>query len=403
MQPENRTPLRQDDISASRTAYDTGSEAADPAELAGRGVLGDPNDLTPPGASDPLQQQPGTRPKRMSNVSKALVAIVVLLALLAVGGLIAVRVTMNNVLGDVQRIPNVFAPLDQSTRPQKAAGTEQTLNFLLAGVDTRADQQTTGSASTGDVFVPGRQRSDVIMLVHMAADRRNCWVVSIPRDSWVGIPGYGKNKINAAYSIGGGSLLVETVEQLTKLRIDHFAAVDFAGFKDITDAVGGVDVRVAATTHDNRGSFQAGVNHLDGDQALAYVRQRDNLPNGDLDRVRRQQNIIKALMAKFGSQGILSNPARTLGLADAVAKAVSVDNSLTNADLRFLAMSLRHLMPKGVRFLTAPVSRSGRQGTQSVVYLNTTNSAELWAAIRHDDVAAYAKLHPADSLGLNPR
>jgi LCP family protein required for cell wall assembly len=363
-------------------------------------VAGMTDSAEPGGPSDPGAI---AAPKRMSSARKALLAVVVLVALLAVGGAIGVHVVTDHVLGDVQRIPDVFAPLDQSTRPQKAAGTEKTVNLLLVGVDTRADEQTTGSAGNGEIFVQGRQRSDVIMLVHIAGDRRSSSVVSIPRDSWVTVPGHGKNKINAAYSLGGGSLLVQTVEQLTNLRIDHFAVVDFAGFKDITDAVGGVDVRVAATTHDNRGSFQAGLNHLDGDQALAYVRQRYNLPNGDLDRVRRQQNIIRALMAKVGSMDLLSNPARTLGLADSVAKAVSVDDSLSDPDLDSLVLSLRHMKPAAIRFLTAPVSGLGRQGAQSVVYLNTTDSTELWSALRHDAFATYAKAHPADSLGANPR
>jgi LCP family protein required for cell wall assembly len=401
MHPENRAPVRQElDISPPRMPpYDMAPDPADPAQHGMARSIG-PEVDDPADAAHP---EPGAPGKRMSSARKALIAVVALLALLAAGGAVGARVVTDHVLGDVQRIPDVFAPLDESTRPQKPAGTEKTLNFLLVGVDTRADEQTTGSGGNGDVFEPGRQRSDVIMLVHIDADRRSSSVVSIPRDSWVTVPGHGKNKINAAYSLGGGSLLVQTVEQLTKLRIDHFAVVDFVGFKDITDAVGGVDVRVAATTHDNRGSFHAGVNHLDGDQALAYVRQRYNLPNGDLDRVRRAQNIIKALMAKAGSMGLLSNPARTLGLADSVAKAVSVDDSLSNADLRSLVLSLRHLKPAGVRFLTAPVSGLGRQGKQSVVYLDTTNSTLLWSAIGHDNVAAYAKAHPADSLGANPR
>jgi anionic cell wall polymer biosynthesis LytR-Cps2A-Psr (LCP) family protein len=190
---------------------------------------------------------------------------------------------------------------------------------------------------------------------------------------------------------------------LTNLRIDHFAVVDFAGFKDITDAVGGVDIRVAASTGDNRGTFQAGVNHLDGDAALIYVRQRHNLPGGDLDRVRRQQNVIKALMTKASSMGLLSNPARTLHLADSVAKAVSVDDSLGNGDLRSLVLSLRNLKAGAVKFLTAPVSGLGREGKQSVVYLDARNAPQLWRAINTDRVAAYVTAHPADSLGSNPR
>jgi LCP family protein required for cell wall assembly len=362
-------------------------------------------EVAPPETDDdpPDVVGPPPRRRRLSRGRKALLGVAGLLVVLIVGGAVGVHVITNRVLGDVQRIPDVFGPLDEAERPTKPAGTEKTLNFLLVGVDTRADEQTTGTAGDGDVFVPGRQRSDVIMVVHVAADRKAASVISIPRDSWVTIPGRGKNKINAAYSLGGGSLLVRTVENLTKLRIDHFAVVDFAGFKGITDSVGGIDVRIAAATGDNRGSFPAGLNHLDGDQALVYVRQRYNLPGGDLDRVRRQQNVIKALMTKAGNMGLLSNPARTLGLADSVAQAVSVDDSLSNGDLRSLTLSLRHLRSPSVKFLTAPVAGLGTEGKQSVVRLDAANNAELWRAVTDDDVAGYVRAHPTDVLGSNPR
>ena len=356
-----------------------------------------------PNRDRPDPTPPAPRERRLSRGRKALIALGVLLVVLVAGAAAGVQVLTNRVLGDVERIPDVFGPIDEATRPQKPAGTEKTINFLLVGVDTRAGEQTTGSDGDGAAFVPGRQRSDVIMLVHVAADRRTASVVSLPRDSWVTVPGRGKNKINAAYSIGGGSLLVQTVEGLTGLRIDHFAVVDFAGFKDITDAVGGIDVRVARATGDNRGSFPAGMNHLDGDQALAYVRQRYNLPGGDLDRVRRQQNVIKALMSKAASRGLLASPTGTLKLADSVARAVSVDDSLDNGGLRSLVLSLRGLRPAGVTFLTAPVSGLGREGRQSVVRLDGTRSAELWRAVARDDVTGYVAAHPKDALGSNPR
>jgi LCP family protein required for cell wall assembly len=343
------------------------------------------------------------RRRRMSPTRKALLGTAVLLVLLLAGGAVFANVTRNRVLGNVQRIPDVFAPIDQGSRPQKSSGTENTVNLLLVGIDTRADEQTTGRDGDGADFVPGRQRSDVIMLVHLAADRRTAAVVSIPRDSWVTVPGYGPDKINAAYSRGGGSLLVQTVERTTGLRIDHFAVIDFAGFKDITDALGGVDVRVLERTGDQRGTYRAGLNHLDGAAALAYVRQRYNLPGGDLDRVRRQQNVIRALMAKAGSMNLLSNPARGLDLADSVARAVSVDDSLNNAQLSALALSMRHLKPGAVTFLTAPVKGLGHEGKQSVVYLDAPISRPLWAAIKSDDLVAYLKAHGADSLGSNPR
>ena len=122
------------------------------------------------------------------------------------------------------------------------------------------------------------------MIARLNPDRTVAAVASIPRDSWVDIPGHGHDKINAAYSFGGPSLLVATVENLTQIRIDHFAVIDFAGFRSMVDAVGGIDVGIDAPTSSDGVAFHQGVNHLDGRAALAYVRQRYGLIGGDFDR-----------------------------------------------------------------------------------------------------------------------
>jgi LCP family protein required for cell wall assembly len=399
MWPHDPPTVDDDDavVAVTRTARDDGSRPPDPPS-------GGPAEYVLSLADLERSSEPDGGPRRrLPTAWKAALGVAVMLALLFVGGAIGVRLTSDRVLSHMNRIPDVFAPIDQATRPQKPAGSEQTLNFLLVGVDTRAEEQTTGTGGDGEIFVPGRQRSDAIMIVHVSADRRAAWVVSIPRDSWVPVPDRGMAKINAAYSLGGPTLLVRTVEQLTDLRIDHFAVVDFAGFKDIVDAVGGIDVRVAASTGDHRGFFKAGVNHLGGEAALIYARQRYNLPNGDLDRVRRQQNVIKALTTKASSLHLLSSPSRALSVAGAVAQAVSVDDSLDDDEMRSLGLSLRHLKPAGVKFLTVPTSGLGREGAQSVVRLDAARSVELWQALRTDHVAAYVHTHPADTLGSNPR
>src|SRR6185437_9099672 len=149
--------------------------------------------------------------------------------------------------------------------------------------DSHVTAPTTGKSAKVDTGMKaGQGRTDAIMLLHIAGDRRSATVVSIPRDSWVDIPGQGKKKINAAYAIGGPALLVRTIEQLTQIRIDHFAIIDFYGFKSIINAIGGVDVNVARTTTDVfHDTLHKGVNHLNGQQALNYVRERHNLPGGD--------------------------------------------------------------------------------------------------------------------------
>jgi LCP family protein required for cell wall assembly len=293
--------------------------------------------------------------RRRSITDKILIGVGLALILLMISAAVGAHVVTNRVLGDVQRVPDVFGSIDPATRPQKPAGTQDALNFLLVGVDTGLGQRTANG-------------SDVVMVMHLGGDRRSASIVSIPKDSWVAIPGRGMNTVSNAYATGGGQLLVRTIEQLTGLRMDHFALVDFAGFRDITNAVGGVDVN-------------GGAIHLDGDQALAYVRQPAITSKGDLERVRRQQDVMKALMAKVASRGLLASPMGTLKIADSVARSLSVDESLGQGDLRSLAFSLRHLKPGAVRFLTAPVSSVDTQGGKPMVHLNPRSGATLWDEI----------------------
>ncbi len=189
-------------------------------------------------------QPPEPRSARRRRGLRALLYVlvaVVILVLLAAAGIVLVT----NHLGDqVGRYPSVFAGIDPSNRPAGKLG--QT--FLLVGTDSRSPDPTTGADASAPDFVFGAQRSDVMMVVTIADDGTSASVISIPRDSWVNIPGHGMNKINAAFSFGGPPLAIETVEQLTRVRIDHFAVIDFAGFQQMTDAAGGIDVNVGTAT-----------------------------------------------------------------------------------------------------------------------------------------------------------
>lgn len=334
------------------------------------------------------------RPRRRGRrVLAVLLAVVLVLLLLVAGALAYLTSSIGN---DISRIPDAFRGLDAGTRPAELGGT----TFLLVGTDSRAAEATTGSAAAPDADA-GSQRSDVIMLGTLAPDGRSASVVSIPRDSWVDVPGRGMNKINAAYAYGGAPLLIGTVEQLTGIRVDHFGVIDFAGFTSLVDSVGGIDVQVARATSNAGVDFTEGTNHLDGGQALAYVRQRYDLPNGDLDRAARQQNVIKALLETV-QRTATSDPGAAYAFATSVGDAVSVDDSLSNTGLVRLAVQARGLRASGVSFVTAPVRGLGREGEQSVVYLDEERGRELWEAVRNGTVAGYADRYPSETLSSTP-
>ena len=323
----------------------------------------------------------------------AVLAGLVVLLLIVVGAGVALVTGAGN---GVARIPNAIVPVDAPGRPAASDST----TFLVVGNDSRSAASTSGTEfPTMAGFGPGR--ADAIMLATVQADGTSGSVVSIPRDSWVDVPGHGMNKINASYALGGPALLVQTVENLTGVHVDHVGVIDFAGFRSLVDSVGGIDVRVAAPTRNIGVSFHAGVNHLDGEQALAYVHQRYDLPGGDLDRARRQQSALRALLERLQQQAG-ENPAALLDFARHVGDSVSVDDTLGNGDLVRLAVAYRGLRSSGVTFVTAPVASVAMEGDQSVVRLDDAVARDLWGSVRNGSVAAFANLHPTESLGDTP-
>jgi LCP family protein required for cell wall assembly len=219
----------------------------------------------------------------------------------------------------------------------------------------------------------------------------------------VDIPGHGRNKINASYAFGGPTLLIQTVEQLTQVRIDHYVAIDFDGLVQVTDDLGGVDVVVAETTTNGPFTFPAGVNHLDGEQARWYLGQRYGLPGGDFDRVKRQQQYLQAMFGKLFSSNTFTDPGRLDAALLAVTSAVAMDDTLGNAGLLSLAYSLRNVAPDDIEFFTAPVLGTGMEGPASVVYLDTVTCERMWAYLRTDSLAQNAAEFSQQSLPDVPR
>lgn len=367
------------------------------------GVTHDAEDSGEEPEGPPIWQGREQRPaehRRTRRLARRVSLVAVALLAVLVGGTAGALYYVSDQLGDqVHRVPKVFAHLDPATRPPEGDGT----TFLLMGIDSRSPRPLTGSEATAGAFVPGRARSDAIMLLHVGPDGTHGSVVSLPRDSWVPVAGHGHAKLNAAYSYGGPSGLVAAVEAVTHVRVDHFAVIDFSGFRDLTDAVGGIDVRVAAPTESRGVRFHAGLNHLDGKEALIYVRQRHGLPHGDLDREKRQQNALRALLRGAVSDGVLGDPAKAYRLLDTLTRYVSVDDTLDNAALRELATHWQGLRANDMRFVTAPVSGLGVEGRQSVVYLDRPGTRALCDAAVSGDIDRYLADHHADTLPDVPR
>jgi len=303
---------------------------------------------------------------------------VVLVAALGLAGWYAY--SLNRSLSDNIRRDNSL-PTAGPGRPSADPTATGALNFVLLGSDSRNPDDA------------GEGRSDSIMVVHLDKARNKAYIVSFPRDMWVSIPGHGKAKINAAYSAGGASLTVSTLEGLLDTRMDHVVEIDFEGFIALTDGLGGVTVdnKHAFTSHGF--TYPKGEITIKGKEALWFVRERHSLPGGDLDRAANQRKVIKAIVAKGLSTEVISDPGRFTSFIAGVAQHVTVDQSLSDEQIRSLALSLR-LDSKSIELLQAPISGYATIEGQSVDVVDEAKLKELATAIRKDTMDAYVKKYP---------
>lgn len=334
-------------------------------------------------------------PPRRRRWRRALLGVVACLLVLASVPFGVALYLEHRLSSNVSRIAGVFDGLtDRPARPSGPAG--EAVNILVVGTDRRSDVPTTGSDARAAAWIPGAQRSDALMILHIDADRRAASIVSIPRDTWVLVPGYGMNKINAAFSLSGPSLAIQTVELLTDVRIDHLAVVDWAGFEALIDAVGGIDVTVPADVTDSARDVRwtAGVHRLDGAAALDYVGQRYGLPNGDLDRVARQQVVLRTLMQRTLQQEMRKDPRKLYDFLDTVTQHLSIDDEWSTREMLRLVVSMRDFRTKDLTYLTMPVAGFGTERGQSVVYADRRAARRLWGAVIADEVSDWATRHP---------
>ena len=303
-----------------------------------------------------------------------------LVAALTSGALYAVSI--DRAINDNLRHRTDQLPTGEKTRPTKSSA--KAINYVLMGSDSRD----AGNAVQG--------RSDALMVMHLAADRKSAYMISFPRDMYVSIPGHGKNKINSAFQLGGPSLTVRTLERLLNTRMDHVAMINFAGFINLTEELGGVRVYNKHSSASRGYTFPAGYVSLRGDQALAYVRERYRLPCGDLDRAERQRTVLQAILTKGLAKETITNPAKFLDFVRGVSRQVTVDDQLTEKELRETALSLR-LRPQDIHMLQAPISGFGTMRTkQSIDIVDQKKLAQLAKALRNDEMDSFLEKYAED-------
>jgi LCP family protein required for cell wall assembly len=313
---------------------------------------------------------PHHRPKRRST-GKKILAVLLILVLALVGFLIYVDFSLKR-----------EAALPTSgERPADGPGT----NWLLVGSDSREGLDAERQAELGTGDTAGR-RTDTVMLVHIPQGGGKPTMVSLPRDSYVTIPGRGKDKLNSAFAYGGPQLLAQTVEASTGVRVDHYAEVGLGGFADMTDAIGGVDLCVKEPMQDPKANLdlQPGCQELTGPQALGYVRTRASA-RGDLDRVERQREFLAALTEKASSPEVFLNPLRLFPLILDTSGAFIVNTDDHVWHLASLAFAMNGIASGQGVTTTVPMSGFGESSDgASVVKWDKDKAETLFGALAND-------------------
>ncbi|UEL27850.1 LCP family protein [Pseudarthrobacter sp. L1SW] len=266
------------------------------------------------------------------------------------------------------------------------------MNVLVIGSDSRANARDAAAhtAATGEAM---DHRSDTLMVVHVPADRRTLYVVSINRDMWVDIPGFGGAKINAGLQYGGIDMTTQTVQSLFGITIDHTLMLDFNGFRGLVDGLGGIDVNVPIpfqSTHDTGHVFGPGVNHLDGQSALEFARERYAFSDGDFQRVRNQQVLLKAILARLTGGGGLNDVNTVRGLVNFASCCLTVDRGFDPVQAAILAYSLRNLDANAIGTMTLPTAGSGFIAGQSVLFPDYGAINAVGAALREGRIGELA-------------
>ncbi len=331
--------------------------------------------------------------RRVSRIVLSVVSALILVATVVGAG---VGVVMNQLQGniktiDVSEVLGSHPPSVPLTAVNEDTGTPEPINIVLMGSDTREGK---GNGGFGTATQIGGQRSDTVIVLHIAADRKSAIAVSIPRDTIITLPVCKKNgkklggyraRFNQAIEIGGPGCTIKAINEMSGLDLHNFMLVDFNGFKKIVDAIGGVEICLTSDVNDPLSGLKMskGKHTVEGEEALAFVRTRHGLGDGsDTSRIRRQQAFISSLMRKVLSSGTLLNPAQLLGVLNAATSSLTADPQLADINnLKDLALSLKDLKPSNVTFTTLPWTPNGDNATVSV---NAAQAKPIWNAILND-------------------
>jgi len=351
-------------------------------------------------ADEAAEPMPGRSSRSRRRRRKLVVRLALIASLSLVVGAIAVvgggYLVVNHLVGSIHRIPGIVA-LDAKDQPLVPARYGRSMTVLLTGSET--EPAVRGGSGIDHSSQAPEELSGLIALVHLNASGRGGAVVSIPADALVRIPGHGRTELWNALTIGGPSLLIETVERVTHVRVDHYSVLDFSGVDQLIGALNGVDVDVPYTVTSDGFTFNAGTDLLTSADVLAYVRQPGV---SEIGRELLQQNLVRAILDKLANQHLLSHFGTDWAVLHALASVLSVDSNFSNSQLESLALRLGNLKGRDGTFVTAPTKNGSPQsgGTSPVVLSRLAQ--QLWSAIRHDSVAVFAARHPFTVTPVDP-